>query len=418
MPTPLLIVGDSPSLPTGLGRIARDLSFILLGRKEELQIDLAVLGLGWNGSRWPFHIYPLRDEDNWGEGDFQAVWEDFAGDQPGIILSIWDPARCFPLAKWKEERARGVRADLVPSLWGYFAVDAQNQQGKIGGPAADALRLYDQVLAYGTWGAGVLAKTLGRERVPWLPHGYFGLNFFPVAQAQRRLVGCVAANQPRKDLGALFEVWADLLRRDENLVFWLHTDILVKYWSVPELIEVYGLEDRVLITEPGLDDSALRSLYSQCLVTIAPGLGEGFGYPIVESLACGTPVIGVDYGGGAEWIPCADWRMRPATGRVDGTYALIRPVIDVEAMAAEAARAIAWMRAEPAVVQGFCRGAVANLHWGHLAGRWDTWFRRVLTKTREGWPTHAAEEDMQKQKQEWADAAEREQAQAEGDGNG
>jgi glycosyltransferase involved in cell wall biosynthesis len=384
--TPLLIVGDAPSLPTGLGRICRDLAGILYAQRAALDIDLAVLGLGWDGSRAPYHIYPLRDEANWGEADFSAVWQDLARGRPGIVFSIWDPARCYPLAQWKQAMAREGR--LPPKLWGYFAIDAENPRGAIGGPAGAALAAYDQVLAYGEWGSRVLRRTLERERVPWLPHGYSPLHFFPrgldVGDERKLLVGAVAANQARKDLGALFTVWSILAEEDEHLYFWLHTDADVKYWSIPELIEVSNLPERVLVTGLDLSDAALRRLYSQCYCTIAPGLGEGFGYPIIESLACGVPVVGVDYAGGAEWTP-APWRSPPAAWRLEGTYALRRPVLSVSDIVRRVQRAMAWVKEEPEVSAAYCRGAVAHLQWGNLAPRWHAWFSRVLKMTREEW---------------------------------
>jgi glycosyltransferase involved in cell wall biosynthesis len=40
-----------------------------------------------------------------------------------------------------------------------------------------------------------------------------------------------------------------------------------------------------------LDDTALRDLYRDAIVTVYPSLYEGFGIPIVESMLMGTPVI-------------------------------------------------------------------------------------------------------------------------------
>ena len=41
----------------------------------------------------------------------------------------------------------------------------------------------------------------------------------------------------------------------------------------------------------GVADSALASLYSAALMTIVPSFEEGFGLPVIESMACGTPVV-------------------------------------------------------------------------------------------------------------------------------
>lgn len=50
------------------------------------------------------------------------------------------------------------------------------------------------------------------------------------------------------------------------------------------------------------DDNMLRDLYSNAIATLHPAMGEYFGYPVAESLACGTPVIAYDAGGPSELI--------------------------------------------------------------------------------------------------------------------
>ena len=52
-----------------------------------------------------------------------------------------------------------------------------------------------------------------------------------------------------------------------------------------------------LIEHPGIrrmlaiDDAALSNLYAGATATIVPSLEEGFGLPVAESMACGTPVL-------------------------------------------------------------------------------------------------------------------------------
>lgn len=55
-----------------------------------------------------------------------------------------------------------------------------------------------------------------------------------------------------------------------------------------------------LIHLPGVSGEELRALYSMASVFVFPSLYEGFGLPILEAMACGTPVITSDRGAMAE----------------------------------------------------------------------------------------------------------------------
>jgi glycosyltransferase involved in cell wall biosynthesis len=370
------MVGDAPNLPTGLGRISRELAYLLHSRRDELGISVTQLGLGWDKSEhWPWPVIGVQDETEWANLDLPgAIQSTFRG-RPGVVFSIWDPHRCFYVPRWVEAFT-GARA------WGYFPIDSAGRTGGFGGPAADCVRQYDRVLAYGPFGAKVLRETLGQP-VQWLPHG-IDLDFWrPVEGAQRKLIGCVAANQIRKDLASVFEAWALLKERHPGRwAFWLHTDLQVKAWSVPQLAEEHGFGDDLLVTlvgRTGIGDAELKGLYSQCVATVAPGLGEGFGYPIVESMACGAPAIHVNYGGGAELTP-PQWRHEPAAFRLEGLYLQKRPVLDPEALAWRLEQAATWAEENGPEAVAYCRGAVAHLGWKEIDRRWFSWLKQGLQR--------------------------------------
>ena len=46
----------------------------------------------------------------------------------------------------------------------------------------------------------------------------------------------------------------------------------------------------------GVIDEALHALYHEATLFVFPSLAEGFGYPPLEAMACGTPVIAVRAG--------------------------------------------------------------------------------------------------------------------------
>jgi glycosyltransferase involved in cell wall biosynthesis len=96
--------------------------------------------------------------------------------------------------------------------------------------------------------------------------------------------------QPRKNYSRLVEAIHQLGPdfAHVNLVIgggkgWLDAPIFQK---VKEL----GMSEQVRFTG-FVDDDDVPVLYSAAKVTAYPSLYEGFGFPIVESMACGTPVV-------------------------------------------------------------------------------------------------------------------------------
>lgn len=381
---PLLLVGDGPQEPTGLGRIARDLAAQIV--TSDLPVDLVQVG-GQVPPVWTAWRHVPMDEhargEDWGARYVEAVYRDAFGERPGILWLIWDPGR---LAAYD-----GL--PLPVQKWAYTAVDAANRNGTIGGPAGMAVQNFDRVIAYGRWASQVL-KPL-RSPVPYLPHGIslapYGVA--PTAEEQAwvaqqigpyrgraaRLIGCVATNQPRKDLALFFQTLAELRARGHAVYGWLHTDTLVKAWSVQQLVEDCGLARQVTVTLTEYTDRQLALLYQACDVTIAPGLGEGFGYPIVESLAAGVPVVHGDFGGGVELVPKIEWRFPVRATRLEGIYALQRPIFQPEDVANAIERMWRWREAVGAeVVREYCTGSVAHLDWAALWPRWYAWMRSGL----------------------------------------
>lgn len=378
---PFLLLGDGPQEPTGLGRIARDLAAICATRAE---LELVQVGgptlPPWTGWEW----YPLpeaeRGED-WGARYVEALYRWRFGRRPGILFCVWDPARLYPY----------LSVDLPVQRWAYTAVDADNIQGSLGGPAREALLHFDRILAYGRWGSQIL-RTI-RDRVPYLPHGLvlstystpsteeesaWSASAFGPFRGSRLLVGAVMANQPRKDFGLYFHTLAMLRDRGYKVHGWLHTDVLVKAWAVAQLVEDFNLRKQVTVTTQTFSDRELAVLYQACDLTILPSLGEGFGFPLCESLASGIPVLHGDFGGGAELLPKREWRIPVRELRLESVYALKRPVFRAEDLANAAERALTWKQEAGAAAAPYLRGTVAHLDWAALQGRWQHWITQGL----------------------------------------
>lgn len=411
---PLIVYGDGPRLHSGLARIARDVAIRLVAEADDLGIRFAQVGVdypgGWQWQSWDFCGFQPTQQDQGREAVEAAVFEltQETGCYP-VVFMVMDPARCWDLTR-EAPRSPEDRSPhrLGCHFWGYFPLDSHNRQEAVGGPALRCIQDCDRLLAYGRYGARLLRNCLrtlphrdgdfrAAQAVSYLPHG-LDLRVFrpgvPLTQADGDFIrwaqtvppdaikiGCVATNQPRKDLGLLIETVAAIRSAGHAVALWLHTDLLTKAWDVGELVSTCGLaRQEIAVSTHELTDPQLVARYNWSDVTIAPGLGEGFGYPIVESLACGTPVVHGRYAGGIELVPHPAWLLDPVAWRLESVYALKRPVFSPDACAAAVIDTYHATQHDPAQVHAYCSGAVEYLDWKHLWPRWRSWFHQGLMR--------------------------------------
>jgi glycosyltransferase involved in cell wall biosynthesis len=369
--TPILIVSDAPTSGTGLGRITADLASRIASNMQDA-CRVATLGYGGIASRHLSHQhYTAEGMDGWLIPSLPEVWDDWAGREKGIILFVSDPSRLqwFSRPEMSEELAKhpGLKQFLSkPSFekWIYAPVDASGPNDRLTFPLAQNLLGFDRILAYGKFGEDVIRRTLGEQEsekrhLTSLPHGIDTDVFYPRNKQTSRafffsftgaasifgkkdlikqdelLIGCVATNQFRKDMPLLIETVA-ILSRERKIRLWLHTDSLERSsgWSIPALLADHGLLDRAVVSLGHIADEAMAKAYSACDLTLAPG-PEGWGFPIAESLACGTPVVHGSYAGGADIVP-TEMQVPPVAFRYEGIWASKRPVYRPEDWAAKA----------------------------------------------------------------------------------
>ncbi|MEI6040025.1 MAG: glycosyltransferase family 1 protein [Candidatus Berkelbacteria bacterium] len=137
-------------------------------------------------------------------------------------------------------------------------------------------------------------------------HSAVGDEFKPINDAQKlaeikakyktsdKFILDVGTLEPRKNLPFLVKAYHEALKTgkiEHNLVLtgkkgWY-------YESLFDLIKELKLEDKVIL--PGyVPDEDLPGLYNAADLFCFPSLYEGFGFPPLEALSCGTPVIAAD----------------------------------------------------------------------------------------------------------------------------
>jgi len=109
----------------------------------------------------------------------------------------------------------------------------------------------------------------------------------------------VGSFEPRKNhLAILFAaetLWREGLRFDLVLIGGMG-------WgdAVPRLVSRLRRVGRPVIMRHRVDDASLREAYASARFTVFPSLHEGYGLPVVESLAAGVPAITSNFGSLAE----------------------------------------------------------------------------------------------------------------------
>jgi glycosyltransferase involved in cell wall biosynthesis len=121
-----------------------------------------------------------------------------------------------------------------------------------------------------------------------------------------------------------------------------------------------------LVTLPFLDERVLAAVYRRAALVLQTSEREGFGMPVVEALACGTPVLASDLA---------------VLREVGGDAADYLAVADVEAWAESAARLLDERRREPerwAARRSHAVSHAARFSWSEYARRMVAIYQTLL----------------------------------------
>jgi glycosyltransferase involved in cell wall biosynthesis len=150
-----------------------------------------------------------------------------------------------------------------------------------------------------------------------VPQIFLGPDLVGVPRPSGRYFVILGSIEPRKNHKLLLSVWKTLIGRGgpiPKLVIvgtpWRDVDGIAE-----EVRSTPALQGSVILVS-GLTSPALRCLLQGAQALLQPSLVEGFGLPLVEALALGTPVIASD---------------QPAHREAGGEYATYLGATDVQA---------------------------------------------------------------------------------------
>lgn len=226
------------------------------------------------------------------------------------VPGIEQCSRLAALAKHSLNRVTAVVHDCIP----VFSADLMPVVGEpnrfvrylslikhtdalagVSASAAQEFRAVTEALsAQGLTGPRVFACPLGRE----VPDA--GAGPAPAAATDASEVLVVGSHEPRKNHLAVLHA-AEVLWR-EGLRFRLRF-IGAGGWTTADFdrrLDDLTRAGRDVGVERTLDDDELWAAYRRARFTVFASIHEGYGLPVVESLAFGTPVLGTAYGSVAE----------------------------------------------------------------------------------------------------------------------
>jgi glycosyltransferase involved in cell wall biosynthesis len=172
----------------------------------------------------------------------------------------------------------------------------------------------------------------------------------------------VGSNRPRKRIDVLLRVFAALLPIAPAAR-------LVKAGQLTQaqsaLARELGIEDRMTVL-PLLSREALAALYRRSTILMLPSDNEGFGLPVIEALACRTPVLASDL---------------PVLREVGGEVVVYSPVGDVSAWTVAATSMLRERSEHPGRWDSRRDAGVrwaSRFSWGEYANRSVELYRRML----------------------------------------
>lgn len=290
----ILALSDSPTLATGYGRVAG----ALLPELSRVGFAVKTVGRGFRGEEhpYPFEIVGHEPSDPLAMEPTKRLIREW---QPDIVLSIGDI--------WMVDFLPKVEGRNTFQWMAYFSLDG----GPIPREWQDTIRDMDYPVVFSGFSLD-LVRPVTDKPVELIYHGVDSRVFVPLEFREelkteagldgRFLVGCVARNQPRKNLPALLRAYARFVDGKTDVGLYLHTSVGDPVgWDLSAILHRFGIEKSTYFTtgvhdaQLSVPDEIMVKIYNLFDVFVLPSFGEGFGLPILESQSCGVPVLVTDY---------------------------------------------------------------------------------------------------------------------------
>lgn len=171
-------------------------------------------------------------------------------------------------------------------------------------------------------------ERVGLPNPRYLPHGIDTKIFYPrpqhkeMFQARGKFIaGMVATNvEPldRKGWEHAFDAWGRFCKSHDDVRLYIHCDPTRNTGGL-DLIQMADIRGFMPYSpdmwqlQANIPAEQMAAIYSTFDVLLMPSGGEGFGVPLIEAQACGTPVIATDFTAMSDLVG-AGWKI-PVVGK-------------------------------------------------------------------------------------------------------
>jgi glycosyltransferase involved in cell wall biosynthesis len=122
-----------------------------------------------------------------------------------------------------------------------------------------------------------------------------------LGSARWLFIGRIFPNKNQVLILASFKVYRDLYDSSARLTLVGSTSSKTYEQTVTRTIEQLGIGDSVTLAS-GLSDTELAAVWARANVYVSASLHEGYGFPLVEAMAYGVPVVALSRGAVAETV--------------------------------------------------------------------------------------------------------------------
>ena len=349
----ILWCSDNPLIPTGYSQVTRNIGtrlkragfdFKAMGFQQfSMPIDLVKSRAGWID----FPILPsVVFGENYGDKGSIEFWTHSI--KPDILIFLLDS---FMIGHLIQPRIKDVliergidKLKTMTKPWMYFPFDSANvYEG-----ADKVLENMEVRIAMSRFAQRLLKKETGMDSF-YIPHGVDTLVYRPLPReivektkkmnnmGGKFIIGSVFRNQTRKLPTKLIKAFNIFAQDKDDVLLLLHCDARdPQGQNLPDFIKRIGIGNKVKFTGmnflSGFSSHDVNMVYNVMDVHALSTTGEGFGLPIIEAHATGTPNIITNYTTSPELV--RDFgQLVKVKEFIEGQMNTNRAIVDVEHMA-------------------------------------------------------------------------------------